>query len=161
VSQSGLIAQHWSDALLSDNQNKNFVAWQWYKNGLAIVGATRQYYSENQALNGTYYLIATDKNGKSIKSCSLLLTGAVFAKTLKVFPNPVKVLNKFTLECDFSESQLQGATITIFNITGVLVQTISDVKAQNQIEAPSQSGVYIVMLTLSNGEQKTINVLVI
>lgn len=160
VSQSGLIVQHWSDALFSDNKNKNFVAWQWYKNGSVIVNATHQYYSENQALNGTYYLIATDNNGKSIKSCPIVLTGTVYAKSLKVFPNPARALNEFILECDFSESQLNGATITVFNITGTLVQTISNVKAQNKITAPSQSGVYIVMLSLTSGKHKTINVLV-
>jgi predicted secreted protein len=160
VSQSGLVIQQWSDVLLFNNQGKIFVAWQWYKNGTAVVGATRQYYSEGQPLNGTYYVIAKDKNGNSIKSCPIVLTGVVFTNTLKVYPNPVKASNEFTLECNFSESQLSGATVTIFNITGTLVQTISNVKAKNQITAPSQSGVYIIMLTLSSGQLKTINLLV-
>ncbi|WPO78346.1 MBG domain-containing protein [Flavobacterium sp. KACC 22761] len=161
VSQSGLIIQQWADVLLADNKNKNYVAWQWYKNGALVSGATRQYYSENQALNGTYYVIATDKNGNSIKSCPLVLTGAPFSKTLKIYPNPVRALNEFTVECNFSESQLSGATLAIFNVTGTQIQTVSNVKAKNQVTAPSQSGIYIVLLTLSNGEQKTINLLVI
>ncbi|MBS7255790.1 MBG domain-containing protein [Flavobacterium branchiicola] len=160
VSQSGLVIQQWSDVLLFNNQSKIFVAFQWYKNGAAVAGATRQYYSEGQPLNGTYYVIAKDIKGNSIKSCPLVLTGAVFTNTLKVYPNPVKASNEFTLECNFSESQLSGATVTIFNITGTLVQTISNVKAKNQITAPSQSGVYIIMLTLSSGQLKTINLLV-
>ncbi|HEU0125544.1 MAG TPA: T9SS type A sorting domain-containing protein, partial [Flavobacterium sp.] len=75
-------------------------------------------------------------------------------------PNPIKPTNEFTLQCDFSESQLNGAEITIFDITGKLVQTVTNVKAQNQITAPSQSAIYVVVLSLSNGQKKTINLLV-
>lgn len=160
VSQSGLISQKWEDVLFFNNQSTNFVSWQWYKNGNAVSGAKRQYYSETQPLNGSYYVIATDKDGQSIKSCPLDLTGITFSKKIRIYPNPVKSLNEFTFECDFNESQLNGAQITIFDITGKLVQTIDNVKAKNQITAPNQEAVYVIMLRLSNGDQKTINLLV-
>ncbi len=160
VTQGGLITQHWSDVLFFDNKNKDFVSWQWYKNGITISGATRQYFSENQALNGVYYVIATDKDGNKIKSCLFEITGKVFSNNIKIYPNPVKASSEFTLECNFSEAQLKGATIDIFDINGKLIQTVSNIKTQNQIIAPSQTSIYVVLLTLSNGEKKTINVLV-
>ncbi|WPO78269.1 T9SS type A sorting domain-containing protein [Flavobacterium sp. KACC 22761] len=160
VTQGGLITQHWSDVLFFDNKNKDFVSWQWYKNGTAISGATRQYFSENQALNGAYYVIATDKNGNKIKSCLFEIKDQVFSNKMKIYPNPVRTSSEFTLECNFSEAQLKGAVIDIFDINGKLIQTVSNVKTQNQIIAPSQTAIYVVMLTLSNGEKKTINVLV-
>jgi|GEM_PF-5457050 len=160
ISQPGLVLLQWENVLSFDNRSNNFAAWQWYKDGSAISGATRQYYSENQPLNGTYYVIAKDKNGNSIKSCPIETTGTVFSKNLKIYPNPAQPSNQFTLECDFSESQLNGAEITIFDITGKLVQTISNVKAQNQITAPSQSAIYVVVLSLNNNQKKTINLLV-
>ncbi|KAF2325780.1 MBG domain-containing protein, partial [Flavobacterium daemonense] len=160
VTQGGLITQHWSNVLFFDNKDKDFVSWQWYKNGIAVSGATRQYFDENQALKGTYYVVAIDKNGNAIKSCLYQITGETFAQNIKIFPNPVKASSEFILECNFSETQLKGAVITIFDITGKVVQTVSNVKAQNQILAPSQTAVYVVVLTLSNGEHKTINMLV-
>ncbi|RED23252.1 putative secreted protein (Por secretion system target) [Flavobacterium cutihirudinis] len=160
VTQSGLIKQHWSDVLFFDNKNKDFVSWQWYKNGTAISGATQQYFKENQALYGNYYVVATDKDGNKIKSCLFQINGIVFSNSMKIYPNPVKWSSEFTLECNFSEAQLKDAVITIFDINGKLVQTVSNVKTQNQIIAPSQTAIYIVLLTLSNGEQKTINLLV-
>ncbi|MRX70515.1 T9SS type A sorting domain-containing protein, partial [Flavobacterium resistens] len=160
VTQGGLITQHWSDVLFFDNKNKDFVSWQWYKNGTAISGATRQYFNENQALNGAYYVIATDKDGNKIKSCLFEITGKVFSNNIKIYPNPVKASTEFTLECNFSEVQLKGATIEIFDINGKLIQTVSNIKTQNHIIAPSQTSIYVVLLTLSNGEKKTINVLV-
>lgn len=160
VSQSGLVVQHWADVLFFDNKSNHFTAWQWYKDGNSVSGATRQYYSENQPLNGIYYVIAKDTNGNQIKSCPIETIGTPFTKKLKIYPNPARPLNQFTLECDFSESELNGAEITIFDITGKLVQTISNVKAQNQITAPSQSAIYVVVLSLNNNQKKTINLLV-
>ncbi|MCC9065764.1 MBG domain-containing protein [Flavobacterium piscisymbiosum] len=160
VSQSGLITQQWEDVLFFNNKSANFISWQWYKNENPVSGATRQYYSESQPLNGSYYVISTDKEGKSIKSCPIEITGTSFTKKLKIYPNPARPLNQFTLECDFSESQLNGAQITIFDITGKLVQTISNVKTQNQITAPAQSAMYVIVLSLNNNQKKTINLLV-
>ncbi|MCR4029588.1 MULTISPECIES: MBG domain-containing protein [Flavobacterium] len=160
VSQNGLITQQWADVLFFDNNSKDFVAWQWYKNGIAVSGATRQYYNENQALNGTYFVIATNKEGKAIKSCPFEAKGVTITKTLKIYPNPVRPSGKFNLDCNFSEAQLNGSVLNIFDINGKIVQTISNVKIQNQITAPTQAAIYILMLTLPNGEQKTINLLV-
>lgn len=160
VSQNGLITQQWADVLFFDNNSKDFVAWQWYKNGIAVSGATRQYYNENQALNGTYFVIATNKEGKAIKSCPFEAKGVTITKTLKIYPNPVRPSDKFNLDCNFSEAQLNGSVLNIFDINGKIVQTISNVKIQNQITAPTQAAIYILMLTLPNGEQKTINLLV-
>ncbi|WP_129748213.1 MBG domain-containing protein, partial [Flavobacterium anhuiense] len=160
ISQSGLVIQQWANVLFFDNKSNNYVAWQWYKNGAAISGATRQYYSEIQPLNGTYHVIAKDKNGNSIKSCPIETTGTVFTKKIKIYPNPVKPNAEFTLECDFSESQLNGSEVVIYDIAGKLVQTISNVKPKNQIIAPSQTALYIVVLKLADGQLKTINLLV-
>jgi len=160
VSHSGLVTQQWANVLFFDNKSNNYVAWQWYKNGVAVSGATRQYYSEVQPLNGTYYVIAKDKNGNSIKSCPIETTGTVFTKKIKIYPNPVKPGAEFTLECDFSDSQLNGSEVVIYDITGKLVQTISNVKAKNEIIAPSQAALYVIVLKLANGQLKTINLLV-
>ncbi|AOC96677.1 PKD domain protein [Flavobacterium anhuiense] len=160
ISQSGLVIQQWANVLFFDNRSNNFVAWQWYKNGAAISGATKQYYSEIQPLNGIYYVIAKDKNGNSIKSCPIETTGTIFTKKIKIYPNPVKPNAEFTLECDFSESQLNGSEVVIYDIAGKLVQTISNVKPKNQIIAPSQTALYIVVLKLADGQLKTINLLV-
>ena len=160
VSQSGLVIQQWANVLFFDNKSNNYVAWQWYKNGVAVSGATRQYYSEILPLNGTYYVVAKDKNGNSIKSCPIETSGTIFTKKIKIYPNPVKPGAEFTLECDFSESQLNGSEVVIYDITGKLVQTISNVKNQNKIIAPSQVALYVVVLKLADGQLKTINLLV-
>ncbi len=160
ISQSGLVVQQWANVLFFDNKSNNFVAWQWYKNGVAVSGATRQYYSEIQPLNGTYYVIAKDKNGNSIKSCPIEASGTVFTKQIKIYPNPVKPGSEFTLECGFNESQLNGSEVAIYDIAGKIVQTISNVKPINKIIAPSQTALYIVVLKLADGQLKTINLLV-
>ncbi|MNE28094.1 hypothetical protein D3C80_1215240 [compost metagenome] len=105
-------------------------------------------------------MITKDKNGNSIKSCPIETLGTAFSKKIKIYPNPVRPGGEFTLECDFSDSQLSGSEVVIYDIAGKLVQTISNVKAKNQIIAPSQTALYIVVLKLADGQLKTINLLV-
>src|SRR5690606_9499576 len=95
ISQLGLVRQHWDDVLVFDNTSGNFVGYQWYKNGAAIAGATKQYYSEGQTLNGSYYVVATTENGGQITSCSLEVSGESVANTLMVVPNPVRATSNF------------------------------------------------------------------
>jgi hypothetical protein len=160
VSQINLIRQHWDDVLVFDNSSENFVAFQWYKNGAAITGATNQFYNENGALNGDYYAVATTKTGQKITSCPLELSGQSFANKIKIFPNPVPVNSKFEVECSFDPTSLTGGTITVFDLTGKVLATYPTTGTTTQATAPSHAGIYIVSLNLAKGEQRTMNLLV-
>lgn len=124
------------------------------------VGATKQYYSENAALNGNYYAVGTTKSGQQITSCLLDLAGVTFTQKMKIFPNPVKQSAPFTIESSFEGAALAGATINIFNLAGTLIQTSLVTGTLTQVQAPNQAGIYVVSLILANGDQKTTNLLV-
>ncbi len=68
--ESSLITQHWGDAIFFDNSSGDYVAWQWYKNDSVVAGATSPYYSETPSLNGQYFVIATNKDGQQVQSCT-------------------------------------------------------------------------------------------
>ena len=160
VSQPGLIRQHWDDVLVFDNSSGNFVSYQWYKNGAAIAGATKQYYSEDQALNGSYYAVATLENGTQITTCPLEVSGESVANTLMVVPNPVRGTSEFSVKASFKKEALDQATISIIDLNGRILQTIAVTGEQTTMIAPSQTGIYIVVLTISDGMRKTVNLLV-
>ncbi|MEZ4968837.1 MAG: MBG domain-containing protein [Flavobacteriaceae bacterium] len=160
VGQMDLIRQHWEDVLVFDNGSENFVGWQWYKNGVAISGATGQFYNENATLNGKYHVVATTKNGQEITSCSLDLSGKNFSREMRIHPNPVRPNSQFTIECSLGEPALNGATINIFDLTGKLLQTSLATGTTTQLTAPGQTGIYVVSLILANGDRKTANLLV-
>lgn len=61
VTQGGYVLDKYGKVLFIDNNPKNptdpkFIAYQWYKNGQPVEGATGQYYHEDGAsLNGSYF----------------------------------------------------------------------------------------------------------
>ncbi|MBP6022112.1 beta strand repeat-containing protein [Ferruginibacter sp.] len=154
------VRQHWSDVLLFDNSSKNYVAWQWYKNGVAVNGATLQQYSESSALVGTYYVVATDKNGEKTITCPLTITAGSFTGLkISLFPNPADKGANVKVATSFTISELQGATITVSDIYGRVIRQITNVSPNTTIQAPAATGMYVVTLTLQNGVKYSANLL--
>jgi hypothetical protein len=159
---ASLISQHWNDAIFFDNSSGNFVQWQWYKDGGAIPGATNPYYSETPTLNGQYYVVATNKAGHEIQSCTVSITGsAALAGGIKVQPNPVKAGTKITVICNYPGPALQGAVLQLVDINGKVRQQLTAVQPSVQVTAPSETGIYIVNLLLQGGQKASTNVLVV
>lgn len=75
--ESGLVYTKWDDFLFVDNGvnggNGEFVAYQWYKDGAPIAGATEQWLrttlSEGAMPSGEYHAVITDKDGNSLSTC--------------------------------------------------------------------------------------------
>ncbi|MFT3823639.1 MAG: MBG domain-containing protein [Chitinophagaceae bacterium] len=156
-----MVRQHWSDALFFDNTGGTYVQWQWYKNNTAVTGATSAYYTESTALNGTYYAMVTDQNGKRIQTCPLTLTGSsTVAGGIKVYPNPVNPAGTVTITCNYTTTELQGARLSLTTINGITLQQLTSVQTSNRFTMPVQSGIYVVTLLLSNGQKTTANVFV-
>jgi hypothetical protein len=158
---TSLIAQHWNDAIFFDNSSGDYVYWQWYMNGVAVVGDTTPYYSQTPALNGQYYVIATNKEGQQVQSCTLTIAaGAAIAGGLKVSPNPAGKGSVVTVVCNYAVTTLQGAVIQIADINGRILHEITNVQPSIQVTMPSASGLYIVSLVLANGQRICTNVLI-
>lgn len=76
---AGLVYAKWDDFMFVDNGegggNGSYVAYQWYKDGNAIAGATQQWIRttlpeyENAAPSGKYYVLITDNSGNSFYTC--------------------------------------------------------------------------------------------
>ncbi|MBV4357603.1 MBG domain-containing protein [Pinibacter aurantiacus] len=155
------VRQHWSDVLMFDNSSNNYTKWEWYKNNSLVSGQTSAYYSEPSALSGTYYVIATDKNGEAIQSCPLTLNGsATVTAGIKVYPNPVTAGSSATVTCTYTDAALQGAKMAIVDMSGKIQQEITNVKATQTITAPSARGLYYITLLLKNGAKASVNLLV-
>jgi len=157
---SSLIRQHWDDAIFFDNSDGEYVQWQWYKNGLAVAGATASFYTENP-LNGQYYVVATNRAGQDIQSCTLAIKpGAATSGGIKVSPNPIHAGATVTVTSNYSASALQGAILQIIDLQGKVRQKLTSVQPSMTVTMPAESGIYIVQLQLANGQEVTINVLV-
>ena len=155
------VRQHWSDVLFFDNSSNNFVKWQWYKNGAALSGATQQYYSESGGLNGTYYVVATDKNGVELLTCPLVIAAGGFQSLeLKISPNPVSRGQAYRLISSLTPAELQGAAITVRDIIGTQVTQSNTSTPITTLQAPMASGMYVVTLVLRNGQKYSVTMVV-
>ncbi|HET6256193.1 MAG TPA: MBG domain-containing protein [Puia sp.] len=158
---ASLITQHWNDVIFFDNSSDDYVAWQWYKNDSLIPGATAPYYSETPSLNGEYFVIATNKDSQQVQSCTLSITGgAAIPGGIKAQPNPVSKGGVATVTSNYPAAALQGAVLQIVDLTGRVRQQVTSVQPSMQVTMPSDNGIYIINLLLSNGAKASVNVLV-
>jgi hypothetical protein len=158
---TSLITQHWNDVIFFDNSSGDYVGWQWYKNGVLVAGDTTPYYSETPSLNGQYFVIATNKDGQQVQSCTLTITaGAAIAGDLRVSPNPAGRGAAVTINCNYAVATLKGAVVQIADIGGRILQQITNVQPSMQVTMPSVNGIYIVNLVLANGQRVCTNVLI-
>lgn len=160
-SVNGLIKHHFRDAIFFVNENNAYVAWQWYKNGNAVSGATSAYYSEPTALTGTYYVVATDNNGNTVRSCPLTLTGSSLVdRKMLVSPNPAQAGNSATVTINYSSNDLQGAVLIVSDMSGNVLQQVVNITPIQRIQLPSNNGLYIITLLRANGLKESVNVVV-
>ena len=155
-----LIKQKWNDVLIFNNTSNNYKAWQWYKDGQVISGATGQYYNSPQPLNGTYHVVATDLNGNQLEVCpvSIMLNKKSGGITLN--PNPVAPGSTFNLIANYTTTELQGAQVIITDLTGKLINQITNIQPTTVLQAPNTTAVYMVNLILSNGQNISAKLLV-
>lgn len=149
--------QIYSDVLLVDNHDNNYSAYQWYKDGNAISGATLQFYSE-PSFSGRYTVKITDKDGKEFMSCPVK-TGVSVKNTkssVKVYPNPATSGEQFTLEIE-EYDPAKDYTIMIFTANGTLVKKLTGLEKINTTTLPG--GIYSGSL-ISNGEKSGFKVIV-
>ena len=161
INQPHLIRQHWGDALFFDNSSGQYIQWQWYKNGNAIPGATNSYYSEAPALNGQYYVIATNRAGEQIRACPVyVISNGISPDGIKVFPSAAGGGASVSIVCDHTAEALRGARIQILDLSGKVWQEITNVQPSMQVTMPAAEGLYTIYLLLSNGQKATANMLI-
>jgi hypothetical protein len=158
---ASLISQHWDDAIFFDNSSGDYVAWQWYKDDSPIPGATGAYYSETPSLDGQYFVIATNKDGQQIHSCTLAISGnAPIPGGIKAYPNPASTGAQVTVTSNYAVSALQNAVLQVVDLAGKVRQQITNIQPTIQVTMPTDNGLYIINLLLPRGEKASTNVLV-
>ncbi len=157
---SGIITQHWNDALFFDNSSNQYTAWQWYKNGTPVNGATAQYYYENGDLNGIYYAEAKTTAGTTLQTCPVTVTPNARVNLISLYPNPSSRKQIITVKLNYPATALQGAVLTVSDMQGVALQTIQPVTPQMNIRMPQIQGIYVIRIRLSNGNSISANAVV-
>ncbi|MGS4346929.1 GEVED domain-containing protein [Myroides odoratus] len=140
------------------NGGYNLVGFQWFKNGELV--SNEQVYSAGAMaiLNSkdVYHAIVKTAEGDEIHVCPME-EKAVVASGIKLYPNPVVLGQKTTLEVNVTGMQLKGIPVQVFNLNGQLVHTFTMEGAHTTVYLPQTipGGMYVAIFEL-NGKRESI-----
>ena len=145
---SAVVEQKWNDVLTVLSQKYNggysFVAFQWYKNGKPIEGATMAYLYEPLDTSAEYCVMLTRGDSVSVATCPIT---PVVRKEVSKFPTLVQASQQIPAKLE-SKSQIRFVTATGMNYYRGTYEA-GDIL----LTAPAVSGVYVVEITPVDGER--------
>ena len=154
---SAIIEQKWNDVLYVKNASYNggytFSAYQWFKNGMPIDGATKSYiYTTSGDLDqdAEYSVMLSRSDGSQVLTCPFV---PITKTDIYEFPTLLDAGQKVRARMP------QAVTAYFYDALGRLVQTTQLYSGYNEIQAPTIPGHYVVQL-LGQDSQKTYKVFV-
>ena len=156
-----VLAQRWNDVLAVKNEKYNhmwndndttgyqFIAFQWYKDGQPIVGATSSilYEPDGLDLDAEYSVLLTRlSDNVSIMSCVADL------KDLGAEENDGVLV--FEADKTLSVVTSHAASMRIWTATGILVKTCDIMEGENMLSTLGLSGMYILDFLFDDGSRE-------
>jgi hypothetical protein len=143
---SSIVEQKWNDVLAVLNERFNggyqFIAYQWYKNGMPIEGEVGSYLYQPLDTTAIYYVELTRMDGVRMYSCPMMPT---LHTDQQEFPTLVNAAQKIPV-------RIQKTTdIQIFTSMGQLYAEYQGLLGNVQIQAPRVKGVYLVHMVFEDG----------
>ncbi len=125
-------------------------AYQWYRNGNSIQGATDQMYVKTQT--GSYTVQVTDGKGcPQVSDVPITLDvqdAAFHSGSFALFPNPAN--EKITIQTDAQESEIR---VKVFSLPGLLLMETIFAGSSGQMDVRNlESGTYIVEISCAKGK---------
>lgn len=140
------------DYVLFCNNNifdEKFVAYQWYKDGVPVAGATKDYYTEEVLLNGCFQVYVTTNEGKEYASETICFEKG---RELNLYPNPVAVGENVVVDYEFTEEQKFNLLIEVFNSKGICVYRGEPSSYPIEIPGRAEPGYYYMLITTGKGD---------
>jgi len=155
------IVAKFDDVVLCDNSSNRFVAYQWYKDGVMLEGATKQFYNDLGGLIGSYSLKVTTIDGQTLYTCAKMLNIPLLKK-VSIYPSPVKANQIATVKLTgMVNEDLVGAELSIYTMQGFCIYHSTKVQRINEVRLPSVEGMYLGRVTTSKGQEFPFKVIVI
>ena len=158
-----IMDQKWDDVVVCNNNpatngGHTFVYYQWYRNGVAIPGANDQYYQEVGGLNGFYSLYVIDDQGNEYMTCEVMIATN---PQIRVYPVPAHTGVEITVELPFSDEELVGAYLDIFDAKGALVQHVDNLQVITKVAGFEAQGTYFGRIVTGTHEIKTVKFIIV
>jgi hypothetical protein len=158
-----VIVPKFGNVVLIDNHDSRFTAYQWYKNGRIVDGATKQFYKDPNGLNGTYHVQMRTATGETLNTCSKTLSIQKAEQVgVSVYPNPVKAGQSCILKVTGVDTEeLQGATLVVYSAQGVPVFTSRKVEENTALTLLGNDGTYIGRITTTRGTSLSFKIILV
>lgn len=169
LSFNEIVKVKWNNTLML-NVNKlaaegyTIQAYQWYKGGVPIQGATKDFYSAgNKATDklsqaDMYGIELTSATNEKIRTCDEYL--ALRSQEIMAYPNPANKGEIVYLSADIEDDMLDGAVIEIYTVLGNIISVVNVEGRTTKVSLPSNSGIYILKLKGKNGFTKSLKSIV-
>jgi len=158
-STSNTIIFEWNDVPTincnpATNGGYTFNKFQWYKNGVAIPGATKPYIQI--APGATYDCEVETTDGKTFRFCNPITYSSETALLL-VYPNPASIGESMTVRLT---NALEGSVVNVFDLNGGLIKANIPMHGSEAIVNISgmRAGMYIIQAVSPDGKKHTTNV---
>ena len=154
-----IILQRWNDVLGIRNSDWNggydFVAYEWFENGVRIEGqnSSNLYMPDGLDFTGSYHARITRADGVAVNTCPVTPTEYPSSE-ITVVPTVTFTGGTFSVK-----SSVDGVA-RMWTMTGMLVSQTDIVNGQTDITAPSADGVYIMEFRMADGTEKVQKVIV-
>jgi hypothetical protein len=150
-----VVIQRWNNTLLINNNpatngGYTFTAYQWYRNGEAIAGATAQHYSAgNKATDllgdALYHAALTTATGELLRTCPAQ-PEAMALENLTAYPNPLHSGDVLHLDLGMDAAQLEGAEVFVYSMAGELLFRQKPAGNPVELRLNLPMGIYIVRM---------------
>jgi len=161
-----LIYHKWNNVLFVNNGDSSIVAYQWYKNGVALDGYTDQYlYTRRDTLAGTsdlYHCVVTRKDGTEEILCEDTFDGfpssaeasqQVSTASVMVRPTRLPAGNAVTI----TKTDDETMQATLFTITGQIISVTCLSNDVSTMLMPDAAGMYLLKIQGTN-TQSTVKI---
>ena len=148
-----IVVQRWGDVLAVTNENYNggyeFTAFQWYKNGTPIEGATSSifYMQDGLDLNAQYAVLLT----RASDSVSVMTCIADLFDNSSISDSYVVVFNE---DSRTSVEVSNKAKMKIWTVNGFLVKEYLLWEGYNNISETGLNGIYLLEFIFEDGHRE-------
>ncbi len=152
--RASIVEQKWNDVLAILNAAYNggytFTAYQWYKNGEPITGATQPYLYQPLDMQSEYSVLLTRADGVSVRTCPIQ---PAQHSDITPFPTIAKARQQIVVRRETKENGLSG--VKIYSVLGRLYSTTQFAGEEYVVTVPATAGNYIAEWMDTAGQTTT------
>ena len=154
------LVHKFGDVIICDNIDQEFLTYQWYKDGVMLPGANKQFYYEEKGLVGEYSLQVTTTKGEIVNSCSKTFN-LPKNKVFSIYPNPSRANSTLNIHTTgYMPEDYEKLVFEIYDNNGLKLKSTTIKSESVDIQHGLTVGVYTGKLIDANGNTKTYRILI-